>query len=80
LVAYRGQERDKGKIMSKTTEALRHSTEHSLDMLEMASFNEGYEAALDALDELSNGLHNAQDHAGSEVLRWATKELRGDNA
>jgi len=66
--------------MSQTTKALRHSTEHSLDMLEMASFNEGFESAINAVEELSNALHNANDAIGAEVLLWAARELRSDNA
>jgi hypothetical protein len=66
--------------MSETTQALRHSIEHTQDLLEMAAFNDGFEAALNAFDELSNQLHNSQDTEGAEVLRWAASELRGDNA
>jgi soluble cytochrome b562 len=66
--------------MSETTEALRHSQEHTLDMIEMANFNDGFEAAIDAIDELSNKLHNEGDTIGAEILRWAAKELRGENA
>jgi hypothetical protein len=65
--------------MSETTRALRHSTEHSLDMLEMASFNEGFESAINAIEELSNELHNTGDTVAAEVLIWVTKELRGEN-
>jgi soluble cytochrome b562 len=65
--------------MSETTEALRHSQEHTLDMIEMANFNDGFEAAIDAIDELSNALHNQGDTTGAEILRWAAKELRGEN-
>ncbi len=66
--------------MSETTQALRHSTEHTLDMLEMAAFNDGFESAINAIDELSNALHNNNDTEGAEVLRWVAKELRGENA
>jgi hypothetical protein len=46
----------------------------------MAAFNDGFESAINALDELSNALHNNNDTEGAEVLRWAASELRGDNA
>lgn len=65
--------------MSETTKALRHSTEHSLDMLEMASFNEGFESAINAVEELSNELHNNGDTMAAEILIWLAKELRGEN-
>jgi hypothetical protein len=49
-------------------------------MLEMAAFNQGFEAAINAVDELSNELHNTNDNTGAEILRWVAKELRGENA
>lgn len=66
--------------MSETTKALRHSAEHALDMLEMAAFNEGFEAAINAVDTLSDELHNTGDTMAAEILRWVAKELRGENA
>jgi len=66
--------------MSETTKGVRSAIDHTLDVLEMASFNEGFEAGLNALDELSNLLHNNGDKKGAENLRWAAKELRGENA
>jgi hypothetical protein len=65
--------------MSEITTGVRSSIDHTLDLLEMASFNEGFETAVNALDELSNQLHNNDDPQGAEVLRWAAKELRGEN-
>lgn len=66
--------------MSEVTRDLRTSVERILDVLEMAGFNDGFEAATNALDELSNQLHNNNDTTGAEVLRWAAAELRGENA
>ena len=66
--------------MSKPTASLRSSLEHSLDLLEMASFNQGFEAAINAVEELSNELHNTNDTTGAEILLWVARELRGDNA
>ena len=66
--------------MSELTKSIRSSVDHSLDMLEMAAFNQGFEAAINAVDELSNELHNTNDKTGAEILRWVAKELRGENA
>jgi len=65
--------------VSAATQALRHSLEHTLDMMEMANFNEGFEAAIESVEELSNKLHNEGDTTGAEILRWTAKELRGEN-
>lgn len=66
--------------MSKTTQELRQTLERSLDMLEMAAFNDGFEACIDGIDELSNKLHNEGNPEGAIALAWAVKELRGENA
>lgn len=66
--------------MSELNTSIRSSVEHSLDMLEMAAFNQGFEAAINAVEELSNNLHNTNDKLGAEILLWVAKELRGENA
>jgi hypothetical protein len=66
--------------VSVATEAMRRAVEHSLDALEMIAFNQGFEAATNALDELSDIKHNFDDPTTAEALRWAAKELRGENA
>ena len=66
--------------MSELTTSIRQSLEHELDKLEMANFNEGFEAAINALDEISNALHNDGDTERAEVIRSVAKELRGENA
>jgi hypothetical protein len=48
-------------------------------MLEMAAYNEGFEAAINAVDLLSDELHNQGDSMAAEILRWLAKELRGEN-
>ena len=58
---------------------LRNDIERELDKLEMFSFNRGFEAALDGLDEQSNLAHNKGNPALGEALRWAVKELKGEN-
>ena len=65
--------------MSEVTRGLRSAANHALDALEMASFNEGFEAALEGLEQLSDQLHNKKALGDAEALRWAVKELRGDN-
>jgi hypothetical protein len=66
--------------VSELNASIRSSVEHSLDMLEMAAFNQGFEAAINAVEELSNHLHNTNDKLGAEILLWVAKELRGENA
>jgi hypothetical protein len=67
-------------MTTKTSGKMREAIDHSLDAIEMRSFNDGFEAAANALDELSDIKHNQGDHLAAEVLRWAASELRGDNA
>jgi hypothetical protein len=52
---------------------------NAIEQLTMIAWNAGFESATDALDELSNELHNKNDKLAAEVLRWAAKELRGEN-
>jgi len=66
--------------MSKNTRLLRTAAESALDALELISFTEGFEAATNALDELSDIKHNFDEQQVAEILRWAAKELRGENA
>jgi hypothetical protein len=65
--------------MSKASQDMRSAISHSLDALEMVNFGDGFEAALDGLDELSNKAHNEGSVDIAETLRWAAKELRGEN-
>lgn len=65
--------------MSEVTRSSRRTIDHQLDMLEMAAFNEGFEAAINAIDELSNVLHNNGETVQAETLRWLSKELKGEN-
>ena len=57
----------------------RDEVELSLDRLEMQAFNRGFESCLQGLDELSNLAHNQNNPALAEALRWAVKELNGEN-
>jgi len=66
--------------MSKNTRLLRTAAESALDALELLSYTEGFEAATNALDELSDIKHNFDEQQVAEILRWAAKELRGENA
>lgn len=65
--------------MSKASQDMRSAISHSLDALEMINFNNGFEAATNGLDELSDIKHNAGEKVAAEILRWAAKELRGEN-
>lgn len=66
--------------MSEITKTMKKAVDHALDALEMANFAEGFDAATNGIDELSDQKHNAGDHVAAEILRWAAKELRGENA
>ena len=65
--------------MSKATQDMRKAVSHSLDALEMINFGNGFEAAINGIEELSDQKHNANDSVAAETLRWAAKELRGEN-
>lgn len=65
--------------MSETTMKLRDSLDQVLDALEMSGFNDGFEAAINAIDELSNQQHNEGNSERAEIARWIAAELRGDN-
>ena len=65
--------------MSEASNAMRNAVTHALDALEMINFNNGFEAATNGLDELSDQKHNEGDTTAAEVLRWAANELRGEN-
>ena len=69
-----------GCRMSANTRLLRTAAESALDALELISFTEGFEAATNALDELSDIKQNFDEQQVAEILRWAAKELRGENA
>jgi len=66
--------------MSLNTRLLRKAAENTLDTLEMLSYTEGFDAAIIGLEELSDIEANGGDLDKSEILRWAARELRGDNA
>ena len=65
--------------MSKASQDMRKAVSHSLDALEMINFGNGFEAAINGIEELSDQKHNAGDSVAAETLRWAAKELRGEN-
>jgi hypothetical protein len=62
------------------SKGIRTALDSTLDALEMVAFNQGFEAATNALDELSDMKHNQGETDAAEVLRWVAKELRGENA
>lgn len=59
---------------------MRQAVESSLDALEMLAFNQGYEAAIAGIEEVSDAQHNRGNTETAEVLIWLAKELRGENA
>ena len=66
-------------LVSVNTELLRQASDSTLDALELLAYTEGFEAATNALDELSDIKHNFDEQQVAEILRWAAKELRGEN-
>jgi hypothetical protein len=63
-----------------TVEQFRNEVDRKLDLFGMAQFSRGFEACIEALEELSNQKHNEGLKETAEVLRWAAKELLGENA
>jgi len=63
-----------------TVEQFRNEVDRKLDLFGMAQFSKGFEACIEALEELSNQKHNEGLKETAEVLRWAAKELLGENA
>jgi hypothetical protein len=63
-----------------TVEQFRNEVDRKLDLYGMAQFSKGFEACIEALEELSNQKHNEGLKETAEVLRWAAKELLGENA
>ncbi len=62
-----------------TIDQFRREVDRIIDKVEMASYNKGFEAVLDALDEISNRLWNDGKKTEAEALRSAVKELKGEN-
>lgn len=65
--------------MKATETSIRGGVESLLDHLEMHNFNQGFEACINALDEMSNKLHNEGYRVRSEALRTAVKQLTGED-
>lgn len=65
--------------MSDIRESLKNAISSATDALEMYNFNQGFEAAINALDELSDYYYNNGNKVRAEELRWAAKELLGEN-
>jgi soluble cytochrome b562 len=62
-----------------TIDDFRREVDRIIDKVEMASYNKGFEAVLDALDEMSNRYWNEGAVGYAECLRKAVKELKGEN-
>lgn len=65
--------------MSAETALIRSAVDNSLDALEAMNFNNGFAAAVEGVEQLSDLYHNQGNTEAAEVLRQAAKELRGDN-
>jgi hypothetical protein len=65
--------------MSRASQDMRKAISSSLDALEMIAFGNGFEAAIEGIEELSDTKHNEGNTFDAETLRWAAKELRGEN-
>ena len=62
------------------TKGIRTALDSTLDALEMLSFNQGFEAALNGIEEVSNAENNRGNTTTAETLLWLARELRGENA
>ena len=60
-------------------EKVRQELFMKLDLVEMTQFSRGFEKALNAIEELSDQAHNKGNAALAEALRWAVKEVMGEN-
>lgn len=58
---------------------LREGIDRLIDQIEMTEFSRGFDACIEAIDELSNIEWNKGRPATAEALRWAAKELNGEN-
>jgi hypothetical protein len=63
-----------------TVEEFRNQVDRQIDLFGMAQFSRGFESCIEALEELSNQKHNEGLKETAEVLRWAARELLGENA
>jgi hypothetical protein len=66
--------------MLMSVEQFKQQVDRQIDLYGMAQFSRGFEACIEALEELSNQKHNEGLKETAEVLRWAARELLGENA
>lgn len=50
-----------------------------IERLAYSSYQLGYEAAVNVVDELSNQAWNEGQRDKAELFRWLAKELKGEN-
>lgn len=62
-----------------TVEQFRNEVDTKLDLFGMAQFSRGFESCIEALEELSDHHYNKGNKQLAETLRWAAKELLGEN-
>lgn len=65
--------------MSAETSLVRTAIDNSMDALEAMNFNNGFAAAVEGVEQLSDLYYNQGHIEAAETLRQAAKELRGDN-
>ncbi len=61
------------------SDGLREGIDRLIDQVAMTEFSRGFDACIEAIDELSNSEWNKGRAATAEVLRWAARELNGEN-
>ena len=61
------------------SDGLREGIDRLIDQVAMTEFSRGFDACIEAIDELSNNEWNKGRVATAEVLRWAARELNGEN-
>jgi hypothetical protein len=62
-----------------SVDEFRNHVDRQIDLYGMTQFSRGFERALNAIEELSDAAHNKGNQALAETLRWAVKEVMGEN-
>ena len=77
----------KNTDIQELRDAMRKGMEQTIELMsesmattEMIGWNDGFEAAIEAIDSYSQMWLNANDQQAANILKWVAKELRGLNA
>jgi hypothetical protein len=62
----------------RTIKQIRESIDADVDELFQRGYDLGWASLLEEIDNLSDQKHNDGDYVAAEVLRWAAKNLRGE--